>query len=745
MIALIVVGVVIGAEIEPLRNFARETVAQLTNSRLPETSSLLAYSLQTPSNLQVSFDKSTGAVDLSWSPTSWMPSLSTNWEFQYEIWIIAPDSQRLGPLVVNQPSASLTSMATYFGEDLRFTVQAFTTVNIGDYDYDFRSETGEFTWTVPAATPTNTPTSTPTNTPTNTATSTPTTTATNTPTSTPTDTPTRLPADSSQLSYVISQPGDVSLSYNARTDSGTLSWRPSHWVPTKPSGSSNVTYEVSVIYPNRTFGPYSVAGNLHTFTNLNVQERQRLRFSVIAVGSVKIGQYHYEFKSKVTELGWTRPTSTPTNTPTDTATPTSTDTATNTPTNTPTHTPTNTPTDTPTFTPTNTPTDTPTATPTKTPTSTPTNTPTRLPENSPLLAYEISKPENLSFSYNTSSRSGTIRWNESSWMPSTPAGSNDITYEVRWTVGNRAFGPKSTLNTSHTISNMSVRESQSVSFTVSAAGSIYVKPHRYGFQSKVAELGWTRPTSTPTVTPTPTPTRFPASHPRVAFTLSAPSSLQSTFTEFGSAKVEWALSRWRPRTPSEPITISYKVTLLDSGSSRNETKTTRGTSVTFTNVKKYASKRIRFRVEAEATLRIDGHNYEFRSKPAEGGSLYVPRYDYMLELDESDSRLPGYCTISFKFNRGRNYDLTVGYYGRTYEWYRVDIFGPDGKELDIYSTRLGGSGDSRAQYQRYSDTTFRPGVYTAKTIELDPRRSKTFAFVIEDEGDYWIQIGGWGC
>ncbi len=713
---LIVFGIIVGAEMKPITDFARETIAMLTNSRLPETSPQLDFLLTTPRDLIFSFDDVTEEIDMQWSASEWEPRTPPDSDFGYEVSVFAPDNTRISAFSSKQPAFSFGNTLGYLGENLRFTVQAAGVIRIGEYEYLFKSEIGEFRWTVPAATPTSTPTSTSTNTPTNTATNTPTPSPTNTPTNTATNTPTKLPKDSSQLSYIISKPDDISFSYNERTDSGTVHWGKSNWVPTKPSGSSNITYEVSVIYLNRTFGPYSVAGNRRAFTNLDVQESQRLRFSVIAVGSVKIGQYSYEFKSKVAEVGWTRPTSTPTNTPTDT----------------------------PTHTPTNTPTDTPTATPTNTPTNTPTYTPTRLPESSPLLAYEISKPENLSFSYNTSSRSGTIRWNRSNWMPSKPAGSNNITYEVRWTIGNRAFGPTRTLDTSHTITNMSVRESQSVSFIVSAAGSIRVKPHSYGFQSKVAEVGWTRPTSTPTVTPTPTPTRFPASHPRVAFTLSAPSSLQSTFTEFESAKVEWAASRWRPRTPSEPTTISYKVTLLDSGSSRNETKTTRGTSVTFTSVKKYASKSIRFRVEATVTMRIDGHTYDFRSKPAEGGSLYVPKYDYMMELDETDSRLPGYCSIGLFLNRGRGYDFNVAYFGNTYKWYRVDVFGPDGRELDISSTRSTVLGD-KANVQRYANTTFKPGIYTARTTELDPRRAKTFAFVIENQGDYSLQIGGWGC
>ena len=243
----------------------------------------------------------------------------------------------------------------------------------------------------------------------------------------------------------------------------------------------------------------------------------------------------------------------------------------------------------------------------------------------------------------------------------------------------------------------------------------------------------------------PTPTRFPASHPRVAYTLSTPGNLQSSVTSSGDIIVEWQAPRWSPRKPSDPTRISYKVTLLRSNSARGETKNTSGTSIPF-NLKKYASNQeIRFQVEAVAEISIDGHKYEIRSQAAEGAALYVPAYDYLLERDYMDSRLPGWCRIGLFLNRGRGYDLAVAYTGRTYDWYRVDVFGPDGKKLAIYSTRPSGSGSSRATYQRYSDITLKPGVYTARTRELNPRRIKTFAFVINDQGDYSLRLGGSGC
>ena len=596
---LIIAAAVVGANFEPLADFITEQVALLTNSRLPDSSSRLAFSLTAPRDLTVTFDEETKGVDLQWSESSWRPSRPQNSHISYEVAVFAPDNTPISSFSSKQAKLAIENVAGYLGKNLKFTVRALGAILIGEHEYDFQSEAGEFRWIAPAATPTPTFTPTATHTPTITPTNTLTPTPTHTPTNTPT--PTRLARNDPQLSYLVSEPGNLSFVYDARTDSATVSWGLSDWTPSKPPDSSNISYEVRVIYPHRVLGPYTVSGNKHTFSNLNTHPSQRLRFTVTAVGSMRIGQYEYEIKSVVATYRWIRPTSTPTNT----------------------------------FTPTFTPSNTPTPTVTFTPSNTPTPTATFTPSNTP----------------------------------------------------------------------------------------------------------------TPTSTLTPTPTRLPASHPRVAYTLSAPGSLQSTVTEAESIIVKWQAPRWSPRKPSDPTRISYKVSLLRSNSARGETKNTSGTSTTF-NLKKHASnQQIRFQVEAVAEISIDGHKYEIRSIAANGAALYVPAYDYMLERDETDSRLPGYCSISLALSRGRGYDLAVAYYGRTYQWYRVDVFGPDGKELDIYATRLSGSGDSRANYQRYSDTTFKPGLYTARTVELDPRRTKTFAFLLDEdeEGDYFLQIGGWGC
>ena len=385
LILLIVALAAISTNFESLTDFASEQVALLTNSRLPDSSSRLAFSLTAPRDLIVTFDKQTKGADLRWSESSWRPSRPQNSRFGYVVSVFSPDNTPISSFSSIDPELAVKNLAGYLGQNLKFTVQAVGTILIGEHEYDFQSETGEFRWIVPAATPTPTftPTATPTNTPTFTPTFTPTSTPTNTPTNTPT--PTRLAKNDPQLSYLIPKPDNLSFVYNARADSGSISWGRSNWVPSKPLDSSNIKYEVRVIYPNRILGPYTVLGSKHTFSNLDTQPSQRLRFTVVAVGSIRIGQYEYEIRSEDAAYRWIRPTSTPTSTPTPTNTPTNTYTPTNTstPTNTftPTFTPSNTPTPTATFTPSNTPTPTATFTPSNTPTATFTPSITPTPTN----------------------------------------------------------------------------------------------------------------------------------------------------------------------------------------------------------------------------------------------------------------------------------------------------------------------------------------------------------------------------
>ena len=130
---------------------------------------------------------------MQWSGSNWKPSTPPDSEFSYEVSVFDSDNSRISSFTSEKPTLSLLNVAGYLGQNLKFAVQAVGMMSIGEHDYDFQSEIGEFSWIVPAATPT------PTNTPTkyayfyayeyaNEY----------TPTDTPTNTPTRLPKDSPQ-------------------------------------------------------------------------------------------------------------------------------------------------------------------------------------------------------------------------------------------------------------------------------------------------------------------------------------------------------------------------------------------------------------------------------------------------------------------------------------------------------------------------------------------------------------------
>ena len=223
--------------------------------------------------------------------------------------------------------------------------------------------------------------------------------------------------------------------------------------------------------------------------------------------------------------------------------------------------------------------------------------------------------------------------------------------------------------------------------------------------------------------------------------------MRSAFTALGGLRVEWSASRWSPAQPDDRSRLSYRVTVLNPNNTKGDSRTTRGTSIDFASASRYKGKQIQFRIEAIGNIHIDGHDYEVFGDSIEGASLYVPRYDYILESGTSwDDRLPGYCDIRLTRRSGRNYDIKVVYNGDTYEWYRVDLYDSGGTKLDIASTRRQGSGSSREYHQLYSGTVdFNTGVYTAVAREINPSRRKTFAFVLEATGNYTVEVGGFWC
>jgi len=307
----------------------------MTNSRLPDSSPRLRFSLTSPRDAQFSFDSRRKSASVRWHASNWEPSIPADSKFNYVISVLAPNNSRVGSYSKTTPEITADFVYRHFGQTLTFVIQAVGTIRINDHSYDFQSDPRRFRWQVPAATstPTNTPTNTPTstNTPTPTSTNTPTATPTNTatptststPTATPTNTdtatatntatltpsptPTRLPASDTRLAFQISAPRFLRVSHNAINDSGTISWVKSNWVPEIPADSSDFTYEVRVIYPHRTFGPYIVSEQRYSFSNLDSMRYPRLTFTVTATGSFRLGQHEYHFKSEAAEIEWTKP------------------------------------------------------------------------------------------------------------------------------------------------------------------------------------------------------------------------------------------------------------------------------------------------------------------------------------------------------------------------------------------------------------------------------------------------------
>ena len=439
-------------------------------------------------------------------------------------------------------------------------------------------------------------------------------------------------------------PRQLRFNHNGHNDSGTLSWIGSKWVPGNPTKASAFTYEVRVIYPHRTFGPYVVSGNRYTISNLDSRSYPRLSFTVTTVGLTRLGQHEYRYKSEVAELDWTKPGVT--------------------------------------------------------------------------VTPDISKLEVL-FRVVSNGQVNIRSCPETSCNPPMGMTRRSGVYEV--------------------IGLVSGKEGDWFQII---------------FENQIAYVaGWLRaiqpivptvmPTNTvaftPTTRPKPSPTLSPTSN--LDYSLSAPGDLESAVSKSGVITVAWSESEWRPAIPADEAKITYEVKIVNAAGSSGVRRISSRPYATFSDIERYTSKRIRFRVEAVAELQIGGQRYSIRSKAAEGAELYVPAFDFMLQKGVQDSRLPGYCDIKYTFRRGGGYELSVAYNGKTYNWYRVDIIDPDGNLLNISSSRKTGN----VRYQRYSNTLIEKGLYTARTRELNPSRRKTFAFQIEDEGNHTLTLLGSGC
>ena len=356
--------------------------------------------------------------------------------------------------------------------------------------------------------------------------------------------------------------------------------------------------------------------------------------------------------------------------------------------------------------------------------------------DAPQLAYQISSPRFLRFSHNAINDSGAISWVKSNWVPELPADSSDFTYEVRAIYPHRTFGPYTVSKERYSFSNLDTARYPRLRFTVTAVGTLRLGQHDYQFKSDVAELEWTKPgvTITPDISDEGVLFRV-VSNGQVNIrscpetTCNPPLGTTrrgQVFEVFGQVpgdEGEWYqivfenqiayIAGWlrvvQPLLPTATPTATATHTTTHTPTVTSTITATR-TSYTW-----------------RATLKPT-------SRPV---TRIAPRYDAWLDRGASwNSSLPGYCDIKITFSRGNTYGLNVIYEGRTYNWYRVDVYGPDGNKLKVSSS---------GAYQRYSDSDIVSGIYVARTRELNPARRKSFGFAIDSRGRYSIRLGGSGC
>lgn len=178
-----------------------------------------------------------------------------------------------------------------------------------------------------------------------------------------------------------------------------------------------------------------------------------------------------------------------------------------------------------------------THTPTNTPTSTstPTNTPTRLAKDSAKLSYKVLAPENAKLEYDAATGRGTVNWDHSYWMPTEPAGTAEIRYELSVTYPEFVLGPFIIdEENSYTFTALDAHRYETVIVSLRAVGTLQIDKHDYEFGSDIVEIVWINPTATPSFTPTltytPTGTPTATSTPTATNTPSATHTYTSTAT-----------------------------------------------------------------------------------------------------------------------------------------------------------------------------------------------------------------------
>lgn len=545
----------------------------------------------------------------------------------------------------------------------------------------------------------------------------------------------RLPETSPRLRLLLTTPREARFSFDSRRKSVTVRWSDSIWRPREPE-DYEISYRITVSAPNNSrVGSYTTTEPEVSADFVYRHFGQTLIFVLKAIGTIRIDGHDYKFESDAQEFRWQVPAATPTPTNTPTNTPTPTNTATPTATNTATATATNTATPTASNTATATPTSTFTPTATDTATSTPSATPTRLPLDDPQLAFQISAPRFLRFSHNAINDSGTISWIKSDWVPGIPADASDFTYEVMAIYPHRTFGPYIVSEERYSFPNLDSRRYPRLEFTVAAVGSVRLGQHEYQFRSDVAELEWTKPgvTVTPDLSDEAVIFRI-VSNGQVNIrscpetTCNPPLGMTrrgQVFEVFGQVpgeEGEWYqivyenqiayIAGWlRVIQPLLPTATPTETATYTATHTATSTATRRPTNTS----------------TPPAT----------RKPTSAPITRIAPRYDAWLERGTSwNDILPGYCDIRITFSRGNTYGLNVVYEGRTYSWYRVDVYGPDGRKLKASSS---------GATQRYSDSDIVSGIYVARTRELNPSRRKSFGFAIDSRGRYSIRLGGSGC
>ena len=539
----------------------------------------------------------------------------------------------------------------------------------------------------------------------------------------------RLPDSSPRLQFALTASRDARFSFDPRRKSVAVTWEASDWHPRSPNDFS-ISYFVTVYAPDNS-RIKSFTTNVPGVT-LDFVYRyfgKTLKIALRAVGTIRIGGFEYDFQSDLREFRWQVPEATPTPTATPTNTPTPT--ATSTPTPTATYTPTPTYTNTPTATATST--STPTAT--NTFTSTPTSTATRLPMDAPQLAFQISAPRHLRFTHNGHNDSGTISWIGSAWVPDRPADASAFKYEVRVIYPHRSFGPYLVSGHSYAFSSLDSNRYPHLRFTVTAVGSVRLGHHKYDFWSENAEFEWTKPgiTLTPDVSDDAVIFQVVSNGPVnirscPGVTCDPPLGLTRRGQVFGVfEQVPGDEGEWYQIVYENQIAyiagwlrvVQPLVATATPTETATYTATRRPTST--------ATRRPTKTPTMPATLKPT-------SPPI---TRIAPRYDAWLNSGTAwNSSLPGYCDIKITFSRGNAYGLNVTYEGRTYNWYRVDVYGPDGNKL---------TPSSSGSYQTYTAPDIVSGIYVARTRELNPARRKSFGFAIDSLGRYSIRLGGSGC